>query len=275
MSSSVWFAHLTDLHINTPGTNPLFGMDMTYKLREVFAQLTKLKRKPSFVIVSGDLTHEGKTEDYQYLRELLHEEASKLGVPVYVTLGNHDSRECFYEGYLQEERSSKSYYYSVLENGLRLIMLNTQVPGSNAGHLDVEQLEWLRTTLAEPAPMGSIVVLHHPVNHLPTPMMDSLSLDNSEDLAAAIADSDVIGLLSGHIHFHSVGMFHGITSAAASGTAFGLDLSSPDSMVFIDNSAYNLVLVKDKKMFVHPMTMAGEHKIVYEHKLDTEFPLEL
>lgn len=265
--ASVWFAHLTDLHVNAPGNHPLFGMDMTRKVREVFAQLARLKRKPSFVVVSGDLTQDGQTDDYRHLRRLLDEEGGKLGVPVYVALGNHDSRPCFREGYLQEEPSEQSYYYSAMEEGLRLVVLNTQVPGTHAGSLDLEQLNWLRATLAEPAPLGTVVVLHHPVTPTPTALMDDHLLDNPDDLADAIAGSDVIGLLSGHIHFHSIGLFHGIPSAAASGVAFGLEPTSPDSMMFIDNSSYNLVLVKEGRMMVHPMAMPGKQRIIYEYKL--------
>ena len=91
---------------------------------------------------------------------------SKLGVPLYLALGNHDSRPYFREGYLEEEPTEESYYYSVMESGLRLIVLNTQVPGSNEGHLDEERLEW-RGRLSPLLPEGSIIVLHHPV--VPTP----------------------------------------------------------------------------------------------------------
>lgn len=264
----VFFAHLTDIHVNVPGHNPLFGMDATRKLREVFAALGRLSQKPSFVVISGDLTQDGGTEDYRHLRTLIDEESAKLGVPVYLGLGNHDSRSCFREGYLQEEPSEENYYYSVMENGLRLVVLNTQVPGIHDGRLGKEQLDWLRGVLAEPAPLGTIVVLHHPVVPTLTALMDSHLLENPQDLADAIEGTDVIGLLSGHIHFNNIGLFHGIPSAAAAGVAFGLEPTSTDSMKFVDNSGYNLVFVKQNQMIVQPMAMPGEQPIVYDYKLD-------
>lgn len=264
----LFFAHLTDTHINVPGKSPLFQIDTSIKLREAFAELGKLSEKPRFVVISGDLTQDGDTDDYRHLRELIDEEKAKLGVPVYVALGNHDTRSYFREGYLGEEPSEESYYYSVMEDGLRLVVLNTQVPDMHGGRLDEEQLAWLRDTLAEPAPLGSIVVLHHPVNPTFTPLMDSHLLDNPEDLAAAIQGTDVIGLLSGHIHCNSIGLFEGVPSAAATGIAFGLDPTSPESMKFIDNSGYNLVLVKEGQMLVTPIAMPGEHRFVYEYKME-------
>jgi Icc protein len=264
----IFFAHLTDTHINVPGKNPLFEMDATKKLRETFAELGKLSQKPAFVVISGDLTQDGDVEDYRHLRIVLDEEKAKLGVPVYVALGNHDSRPFFREGYLQELPSEESYYYSVMEDGLRIVVLNTQVPGIHGGRLDEEQLNWLRDLLVTPAPNGTIIVHHHPVVPTMTPMMDSHLLDNPQDLAAAIEGTDVIGLLSGHIHCNNIGIFQGVPSAAATGVAFGIEPTSNDSMKFIDNSGYNLVLVKNGQMVVHPMPMAGDQRIVYEWKID-------
>lgn len=268
MKQPIFFAHLTDTHVNVPGKNPLFELDATKKLREMFMELGKLSQKPAFVVISGDLTHDGDVDDYRHLRAVLDEEKAKLGVPVYVALGNHDSRPFFRESYLQEQPSEESYYYSIIEDGLRIVVLNTQVPGSHGGRLDEEQLTWLRDVLAAPAPNGTIIVHHHPVVPTMTPMMDSHLLDNPQDLASAIEGSDVIGLLSGHIHCNNIGLFQGVTSAAATGVAFGIEPTSNDIMKFVDNSGYNLVLVKEGQMIVHPMAMAGYQRIVFEWKMD-------
>ena len=172
-------------------------------------------------MISGDLTQDGNVEDYSYLRWPLEEEMSKLGVPLYLALGNHDSRPYFREGYLEEEPTEESYYYSVMESGLRLIVLNTRFQGRM-------RVIWMkrwngRGRLSTPAPKGSIIVLHHPVVPTPTALMDSHLLCNPQDLADAIAGDDVIGLLSGHIHVNNIGLFEGIPSAAATGVAFGIE----------------------------------------------------
>jgi Icc protein len=264
----IMFAHLTDTHVNVLGKTPLFSIDAGAKLRAAFAELGKLSEKPAFVVISGDLTQDGDVEDYKFLRQLIDEEQATLGVPVHLALGNHDSRPFFREGYLNEEPSEESYYYSFMHEGLRVIMLNTQVPGAHGGRLDEEQLVWLKDELAAPAPSGTIVVLHHPVVETPSEQMDSHLLDNPQDLANVIAGTDVIGLLSGHIHFNSIGLFHSIPSAAGTGVAFGLDPTTKESMKFIDNSGYNLVLVKEGKMIVTPTAMPGENKVVFEYSME-------
>lgn len=43
----IYFAHLTDIHINAPAkNNPLFGIDTTAKLRKVFEDIRGLKTNP-------------------------------------------------------------------------------------------------------------------------------------------------------------------------------------------------------------------------------------
>ncbi|MFC5407454.1 metallophosphoesterase family protein [Cohnella soli] len=261
----IFFVHLTDIHINAPGkNNPMFGIDMTAKLRAVFAEIRTLRTKPAFAIISGDLTQDGDLADYVHLKQVLDEEAAATGIPIHVGLGNHDFRAPFREGFLGEEPSEQSYYYSFMERGLRIVMLNTQVPGTHDGRLDEHQLAWLADTLSEPAPEGTIVVLHHPVTPTPSALMDSYLLQNPTDLASAILGKNVIGLLSGHIHFHNIGSLNGIVSAAATGVAFGLDPMATVTMRFVDNSGYNLVTVKNGRMAVQPTYLPGEHKLLYE-----------
>lgn len=260
----IFFVHVTDIHISKPGKKPLFGVEMSDKLHAVFAEIGKLEPKPVFVVISGDLTHDGDLDDYRYLRKFLQAEQQALGVPIHVALGNHDRREPFREGYLEEAPSDESYYYSFTDKGLRVVMLNTQVPGAHDGRLDDEQLAWLKQLLSNPAPAGTVIVHHHPVIATPTAMMDSHLLQNPQDLQRVVEGSDVIGMLSGHIHYHNIGVMSGIPCAAADGVAFGLDPVSADSMRMLDRSGYNLVIVKNGQMIVQPMTMPGEHRLLFE-----------
>ncbi|MBB6730610.1 metallophosphoesterase family protein [Cohnella zeiphila] len=261
----IFFVQLSDIHVNAPEkNNPMFGVDMSAKLRAAFAEIRSMRTKPAFVLISGDLTQDGDADDYRHLRRLIDEEAERTGVPVHVGLGNHDSRPAFREGYLGEEPSEESYYYSFLEKSLRVVMLNSQIEGSHDGEIDAKQLAWLRDTLSEPAPEGTIVVLHHPVTATPNAMMDGHLLRNPADLKDAVHGQGVIGMLSGHIHFHNIGSLVGIPCAAATGVAFGLDSTSPNTMRFLDNSGYNLVTVSGGHMAVQPRMLPGEQRLLYE-----------
>jgi len=267
VNEPIYLVHLTDIHISAPGRTPLFGLRTAEKLATVVSNIAALQLKPACIIISGDLTHDGDTEDYRYLRELLNGAEQELGIPIHVALGNHDRRKPFREGYLGEQPTDESYYYSFMVQGLRVIMLNTQVEGTHAGRLDERQLEWLKTILAEPAPRGTILVHHHPAVKTPTDLMDDHLLENPLELAEAAAGRDVIGMLSGHIHYHNVGSLNGILCAAADGVAFGLDPLAAESMRFLERSGYNLITVKDRSMIVQPIVAPGEQRVLYERSM--------
>jgi 3',5'-cyclic AMP phosphodiesterase CpdA len=265
-SFPIYFIHLTDTHIKAPGAKAFLNLDMSTKLRAVFAAVKELRIQPACFVISGDLTHEGDTADYQHLKTLVDEAAAEFGVPVLVALGNHDHRGPFREGYLGESPSDKAYYFTTVVDGLRFIVLDSEISDEGEkveGKLDAVQLAWLKTQLTTSAPRGTILVLHHPPMRNAFRLLDSHLLTNPDELAAVIQGSDVIGLLAGHIHFNSLGSFHGIPSAACAGVAFNLAPTMPQSMRFIDSSGYNLIMVADGQMIVQPMTLPGPQPEVF------------
>ncbi|MBW4438420.1 MAG: metallophosphoesterase [Pleurocapsa minor GSE-CHR-MK-17-07R] len=269
---NLYFIHMTDTHIKAPGQKNLLNLDMTAKLRAVFAQVKTLSVKPAFFVISGDLAHEGDTADYQHLRAVLDEETADFNAPVFVALGNHDHRGPFREGYLGQTPEETAYYFEQTIDGLRLIVLDTEISSEGEkveGRLDAEQLTWLKSVLATPAERGTILVLHHPALPNALRLLDDHLLTNPDDLAEAIRDTDVIGLLSGHIHFSSVGSFHGVPSAALAGVAFNLDPTTATSMRFMDSSGFNLGMVRDHHMIVQPMMLPGEHREVFRWEVDS------
>ena len=59
------------------------------------------------LLISGDLTEDGTAEDYAQLRQFIEDQVG--GLPVVVTLGNHDNKASFYQGWLGQEPSSEPY----------------------------------------------------------------------------------------------------------------------------------------------------------------------
>lgn len=237
------FVHLTDTHMNAPQTQNAFApFKLADKVRQVFSHIRQKRIEPAFVVITGDLSHEGNTEDYAYIRSLLDEGSELLGVPVYVVLGNHDHRAPFREGYLQETPSEQAYYYSTTIEGVRLIGLNSQVKGEHSGEIDQEQLAWLQQELATPAEKGTIVALHHPLLAISGMPGDHL-LANRAELGQALAGTDVVGVIAGHVHTNNVGTYQGICNVAATGTAFGGELADADNFRMFDFCGYNVITV--------------------------------
>src|SRR5579875_1226083 len=102
MTKPIHFLHITDTHLNKPTIKQKFLNDPVHNLQRVFDDVYNFETKISFIVISGDLVHEGDEEDYRFIRRFLDEQSERLGVPIYVGLGNHDHRSSFRVGYLNE-----------------------------------------------------------------------------------------------------------------------------------------------------------------------------
>ena len=115
--------------------------------------------------------------------------------------------------------------------GLRLIVLDTTVPGWHHGDLDDAQLEWLRLELATAAPLGTILAMHHPPLPSHIPLFDILELRDQSRLARVVAGTDVRAILAGHLHYSTSGTFAGVPVSVAAATCYTMDLARPAAEV--------------------------------------------
>lgn len=72
-------------------------------------------------------------------------------------------------------------------DGLRIVALDTSVPGYHHGALRPEQLAWLADVPATPVEHGTLVALHHPP--LPLPMLRAAELIELHDRFVSGADA--------------------------------------------------------------------------------------
>lgn len=187
--------------------------------------------RPDAIVVTGDLTDLGEPEAYQRLREIAEPVADRLGAPLIWVAGNHDERPAMREG-LFDEPGSLAPLASVHDlDGLRVVVLDSTVPGWHHGDIDAAQREWLRQVLAQPAPLGTIVALHHPPLPSHIPFFDILELRDQDALAEVLAGSDVRGILAGHLHYSTSGTFAGIPVSVASATCYTMNLQRPATEV--------------------------------------------
>lgn len=97
-------------------------------------------------------------------------------------------------------RTSRPVYDCRTVGGVRIITLDSSVPGRSHGLVDAEQLGWLQRTLAADAARGTVVVVHHPPVAPFTPLHQGIGLINAQRLVELLGDSDVRLVLSGHHH---------------------------------------------------------------------------
>jgi 3',5'-cyclic-AMP phosphodiesterase len=217
--------HLSDTHL-LDGNRPLGGAyDTAGNLARALDAVEALAIRPDALVFTGDLTDLGEPGAYAALRAAVEPVAARLGAPLIWIAGNHDERPALRAGLLDLAPTEEPVTGVWDLGGLRLVALDSTVPGWHHGALDAAQLEWLRTVLAEPAPLGTILALHHPPLPSHLPFFDILELRDQPALAEVVAGSDVRAILAGHLHYSTSGAFAGVPVSVASATCYTMDLA--------------------------------------------------
>lgn len=231
--------HLSDTHLTAHGVDE-DGVDASAALDRMLYD-ARFVPGIDLVVVSGDIADDGSAEGCVGVRERVGRFAAERGIPHVYCTGNHDMRAAFGSvfgtGHLGpdgsdlglpvtdagEEHAAVSHIA-----GLRIITLDSLVPGSVHGLVSAAQVTWLRAILSEPADAGSIVVLHHPPIALESsPLMKSVGLRNADDLGAALAGTDVRAVLCGHFHLQLSGTLRGVPVWVTPGVVTRIDLTAP------------------------------------------------
>jgi len=216
-------AHLSDPHLLADGALQYGTVDPEAGLRLALDRLTRLTHTPDALVFTGDLADVAEPAAYTRLRELVEPAAAAMGAQVVWVMGNHDDRSAYSRLLFGEESDSpQDRTYDV--RGLRVVALDTTVPGYHHGELSDEQLHWLAGVLAEPAPHGTLLALHHPP--IPVPMLraaEVIELADQHRLAEVVAGTDVRSILGGHFHFSTYSTFAGVPVSVASASCYTSD----------------------------------------------------
>jgi Icc protein len=223
-------AHLSDPHLLAGGALQFGAIDTTAHLQRALTRLAQLELPPQALVFTGDLADLGEPAAYAALRELVEPVAASLGAEIIWCIGNHDERETYSAGLFGEESGAPQDRVHDI-GGLRIVALDSTVPGWHHGALDPEQLDWLREVLATQAEHGTILAMHHPP--IPVPMVpeaELIALKDQQALAAVVRGTDVRAVLGGHFHYTSFSTFAGVPVSVASATCYTLD-PAPDARI--------------------------------------------
>jgi Icc protein len=191
----VLLAQLSDLHI---GAN-WEGIDPQPRLEKVIEAVRALPNPVDAVVVTGDLTADGGEGDSLLARRLL----DRLEVPVHVLPGNHDLRASLRGAFALPGEGDEPIDYSVEVGGLRLLVLDSVVPGEDRGAFAGEQLRWLDEELGKEPERPALLAMHHPPLVTGIPEWDGINLSAAEREALA----EIVGrhsrlraIVGGHLH---------------------------------------------------------------------------
>ncbi|MDV6285391.1 phosphodiesterase [Rhodococcus jostii] len=264
-----YILHVSDTHFVTDGALLHDSVDSDANLSRLFERLEKAGRRPEAIVFTGDLADRGEPEAYVRLRRIVEPAAERLGAKVIWVMGNHDARPAFRSGLLDTEPTQDSVDAVVDVNGLRIIVLDSTVPGFHHGLISDEQLAWLTDVLAEPAPHGTLLALHHP----PVPglldAIESVELKEQHRLERVLAGTDVRGILAGHLHYSTTCTFAGIPVSVASATCYTQDLLVDEGSIRGQDGAqgFNMVHVYRDRV-LHTVVPLDVSPAVYEMTAD-------
>ena len=209
-------AQISDLHIKRPGALAYRRVDTAAYLERCVARLNALEPRPEALVVTGDLVDLGALAEYEALKELL----APLTMPVYLLVGNHDEREALREVFSEHaylRTGGEFVHYAVDVGPLRLIALDSQMPGQGSGHLCEARLSWLDAQLAASQGKPVVLALHHPpfvsgIGHMDRQRLDPASAKQLEAIVRRYPN--VERLICGHVHRPIFTRFGGTIAAA-------------------------------------------------------------
>lgn len=221
-------AQLTDSHIRPNGALFADVVDTAAMLERAVDAVLALSPRPDVVLVTGDLTNDGEPEAYAAIQPIL----ARLPMPVYAIPGNHDDREAMLalDGVASIGADSAFRHYALDLGLLRLVALDSNVPGKAHGELCAERLDWLEAELAATTDRPVLIMVHHPPAETGIGFMDQICLISDQRLESLIGShaSRIERIVCGHVHRPIFYRWQNVPVSVAPGVAHHVILALAD-----------------------------------------------
>ena len=194
MTEPVRVLHLTDPHLFADTGGELRGVVTYDSLSRVLEHYRQGDWRADYAVATGDLIQDDTPGAYAHFADLV----GSLGLPVYVTPGNHDVPEL-----LDEALDVPPFHINdSFEAGDWLVIgLNTYLAGTAGGGVSASELARVDTLLDSSSAAHAMVCLHHPPVPMGSRWLDSVGLENAETVLERLSHSGrVRTVLFGHVH---------------------------------------------------------------------------
>lgn len=193
-AGSVRILHLTDPHLFADEAGELRGVTTLPSLQSVLEHYRAGDWRANLVVATGDIVQDDSAAAYANFRRLL----SALDLPVYCVPGNHDVR-----ARMRAALAEPPFHYcATLETGGWLIAgLDSCVTGQVGGAVGAAELDRLDTEIEARSAEHVLVCLHHPPVAVGSRWLDSVGMQNGDEVLVRLAASGRVRLvLFGHVH---------------------------------------------------------------------------
>lgn len=264
-------AQLTDLHVRPSGV-PAYRVVESNMMTER-ALRAAMQFRPDVVLLTGDLTDCGLASEYELLADMLRR---LVDVPVLAIPGNHDRREVM-AARLPGTGLERGFVQFADERfPVRLVMLDTVVPGAGHGALCRERLAWLDETLAAAPARPTLIGMHHPPFATGIAHMDEIALRERAEFRALLRrHGQVRRVIAGHHHRPIVAGIEGAIASIAPSVAHQVELDlrpgAPSAFV-LEPPAFELHRWSAEDGFVSHVAMVERYPGPFPFIPDADYP---
>ncbi|HEX8527221.1 phosphodiesterase [Allosphingosinicella sp.] len=260
-------AQITDIHLGFDQADP--DELNRRRLDRALRSLVELSPAPDLLLITGDLAEAGDDRiSYRRLKEAI----AGLPFPVWMAMGNHDSRGPFFETFPEAPSADGFVQYAIDDWPLRILVLDTLEDGRHGGNFCETRAAWLGARLAEAPDRPTLIVLHHPpIETGLSWMTENPDAEWVERLRSIVAGQDnIVAMIAGHLHRPIVTRWAGTILAVCPSTApqVALDLEPidperPDGrpMIVADHPCYALHWWNGRELISHFDT-AEDHEVL-------------
>jgi 3',5'-cyclic AMP phosphodiesterase CpdA len=193
------FLHISDIELPDKRGDLWFGVDPCLKLEKLIELAKKLELKPSFTVITGDISNTGTIQSYNLAKKYLNEIQS-LGGTVIPTMGTKDNRKNFSNILLGKPSTHEepTCYYGKSIKGLHIIAMDSHTQGKKTGSFSQEQLEWLEEELRGHKEEPAVIAFPEPIYFFgELGMFPKVDATRFKEI---VSEGNVLAVLNGHIH---------------------------------------------------------------------------
>jgi 3',5'-cyclic AMP phosphodiesterase CpdA len=220
--------------------------------------LLALPKRPAAVLINGDLAfNKGEPGDYQAFAQLI-QPLRDAGMPIHLTMGNHDERDAFY-GVLAGEKQAQpviagKHVAVVQTTRANFFLLDSLLKtGKVEGELGKEQLAWLAAALDAHKDKPAVILAHHnprlggDPKHYPGGLVDSLEL-----WQVLAPRRHVKAYVHGHVHFRELARHEDIHIVNTPATSYVFDKN-------VATTGWTMARLSDNDMTITTHTHLADH----------------
>ncbi|MGB0382135.1 MAG: phosphodiesterase [Alphaproteobacteria bacterium] len=250
---------ISDLHVRPKDVLCYGKVNSNNMLEKAISFINKIHIPIDAIVITGDVTDCGLVEEYQMLSNLL---MNLTKAPYFLLPGNHDRRENLraqfpHQPFAQDIAPFLQFDQTVA--GIRLIGLDSVVPGHEYGAFDDVRLAWLQKRLDANSEIPTMIFMHHPpFDGAQRAGKNRLNLSGEALENLLLGYPNVVRVCAGHWHRNVQTKFaHGLGVVCPSTchqVAFDVERSLGELMFTMEPPG----------LLLH---MMDEEKVIYTHQL--------